>query len=55
MPVDKNPFLVNTIDFQNSKVSIQSEQAKTAKGKSVLTVKSALLPPMIMSCQEKWW
>jgi hypothetical protein len=34
--VDKNHFLVNTIDLQNSKVLIQPEQAETAKGKNVV-------------------
>jgi hypothetical protein len=36
MQVDKNPFLVNTIDLQNSKVLICLEQAKTVKGKNVV-------------------
>jgi hypothetical protein len=36
MHVDKNPFLVNTIDLQNSKVLIQPEQAEAAKGKNVI-------------------
>jgi uncharacterized protein YggU (UPF0235/DUF167 family) len=34
--VDKNHFLVNTIDLQNSKVLIQPEQVETAKGKNVV-------------------
>jgi hypothetical protein len=36
MRVDKNLFLVNTIDFQNSKGLIRPEQAKAAKGKNVV-------------------
>jgi hypothetical protein len=36
MQVDKNYFLVNTIDLQNSKVLIQPEQAEVAKGKNVV-------------------
>jgi hypothetical protein len=36
MQVDKNPFLVNTIDLQNSKVLIRSEQTEAAKGKSMV-------------------
>jgi hypothetical protein len=36
MQVDKNPFSVNTIDLQNSKVLIRPEQAKAAKGKNVI-------------------
>jgi hypothetical protein len=36
MQVDKNPFPVNTIDLQNSKVLIWPEQAKMAKGKNVV-------------------
>jgi hypothetical protein len=35
MQVDKNPFPVNTIDLQNSKVVIHPEQAVAAKGKNV--------------------
>jgi hypothetical protein len=34
--VDKNPFPVNTIDLQNSKVLIRLEQADAAKGKNVV-------------------
>jgi hypothetical protein len=34
--VDKNPFLVSTIDLQNSKVLIRPEQAEAAKGKNVV-------------------
>jgi hypothetical protein len=34
--VDKNPFLVNIIDLQDSKVLIQLEQAEAAKGKNVV-------------------
>jgi hypothetical protein len=34
--VDKNPFLVNTIDLQNSKVLIWPEQAEAAKCKNVV-------------------
>jgi hypothetical protein len=34
--VDKNPFSVNTIDLQNSKVLIRPEQAEAAKGKNVV-------------------
>jgi hypothetical protein len=34
--VDNNPFSINTIDLQNSKVLIWSEQAKTTKGKNVV-------------------
>jgi hypothetical protein len=36
MQVDKNPFSVSTIDLQNFKVLIQSEQAEAAKGKNVV-------------------
>jgi hypothetical protein len=36
MQVDKNPFLVNTIDLQNSKVLIRSEQTEAAKGKNMV-------------------
>jgi hypothetical protein len=36
MQVDKNPFPVNTIDLQNSKVLIRPEQAETTKGKNVV-------------------
>jgi hypothetical protein len=36
MHVDKNPFLVSTIDLQNSKALIQPEQAKATKGKNVV-------------------
>jgi hypothetical protein len=36
MRVGKNPFLVSTIDLQNSKVLIRSEQAEAAKGKNVV-------------------
>jgi hypothetical protein len=36
MQVDKNPFPVNIIDLQNSKVLIRPEQAKTAQGKNVV-------------------
>jgi hypothetical protein len=36
MQVDKNPFVVSTIDLQNSKMMIQLEQAKGAKGKNVV-------------------
>jgi hypothetical protein len=36
MHVDKNPFLVSTIDLQNSKVLIRPEQAEVAKGKNVV-------------------
>jgi hypothetical protein len=34
--VDNNPFLVNIIDLQDSKVLIQLEQAEAAKGKNVV-------------------
>jgi hypothetical protein len=34
--VDKNPFSVNTIDLQNSKVLIRPEQADATKGKNVV-------------------
>jgi hypothetical protein len=34
--VDKNPFLFNIIDLQNSKVLIRLEQATVAKGKNVV-------------------
>jgi hypothetical protein len=34
--VDNNPFLVNTIDLQNSKVLIRPEQAEATKGKNVV-------------------
>jgi hypothetical protein len=36
MQVDKNPFPVNTIDLQKSKVLIRPEQAETTKGKNVV-------------------
>jgi hypothetical protein len=36
MQVDKNPFLFNTIDLQNSKVLIRSEQTEAAKGKNMV-------------------
>jgi hypothetical protein len=36
MQVDKNPFLVNTINLQNSKVLIRSEQTEAAKGKNMV-------------------
>jgi hypothetical protein len=36
MQLDKNPFSVSTIDLQNSKVLIRSEQAEAAKGKIVV-------------------
>jgi hypothetical protein len=36
MQVDKNPFLINTIDLQNSKVLIRPEQAEVAKGNNVV-------------------
>jgi hypothetical protein len=36
MQVDKNSFLVNTIDLQNSKVLIRLEQAEAGKGKNVV-------------------
>jgi hypothetical protein len=36
MQVGKNPFPVNTIDLQNSKVLIRPEQAEAAKGKNVV-------------------
>jgi hypothetical protein len=34
--VDNNPFLVNIIDLQDSKVLIQLDQAEVAKGKNVV-------------------
>jgi hypothetical protein len=36
MQVDKNPFPVNIIDLQNSKVLIRLEQTEAAKGKNVV-------------------
>jgi hypothetical protein len=39
MQVDKNPFPVNTIGLQNSKVLIQLEQAEAVKSKNVVIVK----------------
>jgi hypothetical protein len=36
MQVDKNPFLVHTIDLQNSKVLICPEQAEAAEGKNLI-------------------
>jgi hypothetical protein len=36
MQIDKNPFSVGTIDFQNSNVLIRPEQAEVAKGKNVV-------------------
>jgi hypothetical protein len=36
MQVDKNPFMVNTIDLQNSKVLIHLEPAESSKGKNVI-------------------
>jgi uncharacterized protein YggU (UPF0235/DUF167 family) len=36
MQVDNNPFLINTIDLQNSKVLIRPEQGEAAKGKNVV-------------------
>jgi hypothetical protein len=36
MQVDKNPFLVHTIDLQNSKVLICLEQAEAAEGKNLI-------------------
>jgi hypothetical protein len=36
MQVDKNSFLVNTIDLKNSKVLIRPKQAEAAKGKNVV-------------------
>jgi hypothetical protein len=36
MQVDKNPFLVNIVDLQNSKVLIRVEQAEVAQGKNVI-------------------
>jgi hypothetical protein len=37
MQVDQNPFLVNTIDLQNSKVLIWPKQVEAAQGKNVVT------------------
>jgi hypothetical protein len=34
--MDKDPFLVNTINLQNSKVPIRPEQAEATKGKNVV-------------------
>jgi hypothetical protein len=34
--VDKNPFSVNTIYLQNSKVLVRPEQAEATKGKNVV-------------------
>jgi len=36
MKIDKAPFPMHTIDFNNSKVLIHSDQAKGAKGKNVI-------------------
>jgi hypothetical protein len=36
MHLDKNPFSVNTIDLQNSKVLIRPEQIEAAKGKNMV-------------------
>jgi hypothetical protein len=36
MQVDKNPFLINTIDFENSKVLVRPEQAEETWGKNVI-------------------
>jgi hypothetical protein len=36
MQLDKNPFPINTIDLQNSKVLIRWEQAEATKGKIVI-------------------
>jgi hypothetical protein len=43
MWVDKNPFPVNTIDLQNSKVLIRPEQAEAAKGKNVVISKKCTI------------
>jgi hypothetical protein len=34
--VDKNPFLINTIDLQNSKLLIRLEQVEATKGRNVV-------------------
>jgi hypothetical protein len=34
--VDKNPFLINTIDLQNFKVLVQPEQAEATRSKNVI-------------------
>jgi hypothetical protein len=36
MQVDKNLFPINTINLQNSKAPIRSEQDKAAKGKNMV-------------------
>jgi hypothetical protein len=36
MQLDKNPFLVNTINLQNFMVLILPEQAEMAQGKNVI-------------------
>jgi hypothetical protein len=43
MQVNKNPFLVNTIDLQNSKVLILPEQAEVTKGKNVVISKKCTI------------
>jgi hypothetical protein len=34
--VDKNPFPINTIDLQNSKLLIRPEQVEATKGRNVV-------------------
>jgi hypothetical protein len=34
--VDKNPFLINTIDLQNSKLLIRPEQVEATNGRNVV-------------------
>ena len=36
MQVDKSPFLVHTLELNNTKVLLQPEKAKGAKGKNVV-------------------
>jgi hypothetical protein len=36
MQVDKNPFPINTIDFENSKVLVRPKQAEETWGKNVI-------------------
>jgi hypothetical protein len=37
--VDNNPFLVNAIDLQGTKVLVQPEQGESTKGKNVIISK----------------
>jgi hypothetical protein len=54
MQVDKNPFSVNTIDLQNSKVLIRLEQVEAAKGKNMVIGEKRTITADEKILLEKW-